>query len=150
LGLYWHAYTCGAVPKRFPQNAPSFFVYCVSSLVPALFSASAEDALLYAGFSIALATGNALLGVRELPKAPQAMQDERQYALEIAAALRDELDARPGADNRLRIAVRFHADDVLIKRGGELEVVGGPLVRTDEGAARAEAQGLRNRPQTMQ
>jgi eukaryotic-like serine/threonine-protein kinase len=111
---------------------------------------AAEDALLYAGFSIALATGNALLGVRELPTAPQAMQDERQYALEIAAALRDELDARPGADKRLHIAVRFHADDVLIKRGGELEVVGGPLVRTDEWAARAEAQGLRNRPQTMQ
>jgi serine/threonine-protein kinase len=110
----------------------------------------AEEALRYAGFSIALATGNALLGVRELPADPKAMQDEQQCALEIAASLRDELDARPCADKRLRVAVRFHADDVLVKRTGGFEVVGGPLVRTDEWASKAEAQGLRDTAQTMQ
>jgi eukaryotic-like serine/threonine-protein kinase len=110
---------------------------------------AAEEALRNAGFSIALATGNALLGVRELPADPRAMWRERQRALDFAASLRDKVDARPDADKRLDVVVRFRTDEALITRAPCFEVVGGPLVRTEEWASKTEAQALRDLVQTM-
>ena len=86
----------------------------------------AEAALRGAGFSLTLGTAGSLLGVRLLPREPDAARAGRAEAVAWARALATSL-ARPGVE----VAVCAHAADALVRDGsGGPEVTGGPICQT--------------------
>lgn len=84
-----------------------------------------EAALRGAGFSLALLTGNAVLGVRLLTGDDGS---RARAAVAAAEALAARLGGRPGPDPRVRPAVAMHAGDVHVRPGPDPEIIGGPLL----------------------
>jgi len=86
----------------------------------------AEEHLRLAGFTVAQATGNAVLGVRLLTGdegAALAEAEEEARALAAIAAL-------PGAEARVHARVAARAGEVLVRPGPDPEIAGGALLCT--------------------
>jgi serine/threonine-protein kinase len=85
----------------------------------------AEGRLREAGFTLPHATGNAVLGVRLLTGDARGL---RAAAVATAEALAAAIAAREGADPRVQVSLTVHADEVLVRPGPALELVGGALL----------------------
>ncbi len=90
----------------------------------------AEEELSLAGYTLAFATGNSVLGVRVLPDAPAAHLEARAAAIEVALGLHGKVCDRSGADPRLHANVSVHVDGLTLRSGvsPEVAVTGGALV----------------------
>ena len=106
-----------------------------------------EETLKSAGFLLANATGTVILGVRPLPVAPQAAKRTREEALRLATSLHDELLRRPDADARVHVNICLHVADIAWKRGSEVEIAGGELLRTESWAPTTETKGVSATPE---
>jgi serine/threonine-protein kinase len=76
--------------------------------------------LLQKGHMLAMATGNTLLFVKELPKEAEKEPLARRDAVRTALALERQLADRDNADDRVRISMCLHV--------GQVQVAGGKLV----------------------
>jgi len=93
---------------------------------------SAEQALADAGFSMAIATGNALLGVRELPSEGATRQREERRAEVLAESLREELSMKMVEHGQVEAIVLFRVDHVIVEQSEEIRFLGGPLLHTED------------------
>jgi hypothetical protein len=108
---------------------------------------AAEDALRDAGMLIISATGNQVLGVQLLPVEPAAAARDFQKLLDTAVDLRIRLDAHEQSNGRVHANVCAHADEVFVRISNKsVEVLGGPLVRTDLWAPREDVPGVHTTP----
>jgi serine/threonine-protein kinase len=100
------------------------------------------DSLVARGFTLALATGSGVLGVRQLVGEPAKRRREREEALELALALHAALGRRATADARVHPNLCVHAADVLVRPGSRPEIRGGALIRTDQWAPQGVVASL--------
>ncbi|MFT3766929.1 MAG: serine/threonine-protein kinase [Minicystis sp.] len=99
----------------------------------------AEMRLLDDGFTLAQATGNAVLGVRLLTGDARAVH---AAAVTTAKDIAEGIAARVGADPRIRASVAVHTDELLVRAGPEPEIVGGALLCTSAWAPAEPVVGV--------
>jgi len=94
-----------------------------------------EEALLSAGFLLPTQTSNAILAIRATTdRLPEV---DRADAIAVAEALHRQLAGRGSADPRLHVNISVRAHAAVVRRvEGRIEIVGGPLLATDQWTAR--------------
>lgn len=98
----------------------------------------AEETLTNAGFSMVLATGSLLLGIRLLSdENSEQIAEERQAQAKIFD-MRKKLNALAAENDRMAITISTRVDNVYVKKGNENRFVGGPLLHTDDWATAHE------------
>lgn len=98
----------------------------------------AEEALTNAGFSMVLATGSLLLGIRLLSEENNEQIAEEKRAKAKIFDIREKLNALAAEKDRMAITISSRVDKVYVKKGDENRFLGGPLLHTDDWAAAPE------------
>jgi len=105
---------------------------------------AAEERLLSSGFFLGASTSAEVLGLRLLPRDPNAWQAERQRIIDLSLDLHEALARRKDADPRVHVNVSVHAGEIVVRENNDAdpEIIGGPLARTGDWASSEEAPGL--------
>lgn len=98
----------------------------------------AEETLTNAGFSMVLATGSLLLGIRLLSDENSKQIAEERQAQAHVFDMREKLKALAAENDRMAITISARVDKVYVKKGNENRFLGGPLLHTDDWAANPE------------
>ena len=92
----------------------------------------AEDALTNAGFAMVLATGSLLLAICLLPEEKNERIVQEKEAKAKIFDLRERLTAQAAEKDRMEITISMRVDQVYVKKGTEIQFLGGPLLHTDD------------------
>ena len=100
----------------------------------------AEAVLSSAGFFIAMATGDALLGILTLPAELELRQAEERRAKTTADVLRKDLNKQMNEHARVECVVSFRVDLVLVDAPNGERFLGGPLLQSEDWATSPTTQ----------
>ncbi|APR82292.1 serine/threonine protein kinase [Minicystis rosea] len=102
----------------------------------------AEARLRQGGFTLAQATGNAVLGVRLLGGDTRETRVACVAAQAAAESIASAIAEREGADARIHANVAVHTDELVIVPGPEAEIAGGALLCTSAWAKAEPVSGV--------